>query len=499
MVARRKQRLTVMPVQPTGPMRGYKRLAGRQLSVVSGGSTVTLANVNMNIKRKVGDKLAKELVIQGDCLDVLKTFEDNSVDSVVTDPPYGLSKEPNIREVLTKWLNGEPYDHSHGGFMGKSWDSFVPHPDIWKEVYRVLKPGGHALVFAGTRTQDLMTISLRLAGFEVRDVIEFLYFSGFPKSLDVSKAFDRRAGAEREVIGLSSAPNGKQGGYIGDRYKEKRVTPFGVVQDQPTKTAPATDLAKKWDGWGTALKPAHEPIIMVRKPLIDADTGCKLTVIDCVEKYGTGAINIDGCRIGESGARNNGSKPREDGYAKNNIYGKYRPMERIDYGKGRFPANCITLESDAFYSKYFNISPPELSKKASKKDRNSDWRGEPINLTPKTKRAEDGMKVDNTLKDPTNMLGPDKITCSPNNHPTVKNTNLMAWLARLITPPGGIVLDPFAGSGSTLVAAKREGFGFIGIEREPEYVKIIEARTHVKAIKTADDKDKSIVSHPQGM
>src|SRR5699024_6480860 len=128
-----------------------------------------------------------------------------------------------------------------------------------------------------------------------------------------------------------------------------------------------------WDGWGTSLKPSHEPIIVVRKPLIDADTGRKLTVVDCVEKYGTGAINVDASRIGESGARNNGSKPREDGYAKNDIYGKYRPMERVDYGIGRFPANCITLDSDEFYSKYFNITPPELSKKASKKDRNSDW------------------------------------------------------------------------------------------------------------------------------
>jgi len=117
-----------------------------------------------------------ERIYLGDALDVLKTMEDNSVDSVVTDPPYGLSKEPDINEVLTKWLAGEEYDHGHGGFMGKSWDSFVPHPDIWREVYRVLKPGGHALVFAGTRTQDLMTISLRLAGFEVRDVIEWLYF-----------------------------------------------------------------------------------------------------------------------------------------------------------------------------------------------------------------------------------------------------------------------------------------------------------------------------------
>src|SRR5690606_28891405 len=135
-------------------------------------------------------------IIHGDCLQVLRTFPSNTVDSVVTDPPYGLSREPDIREVLEKWLAGEDYTHRGGGFMGKTWDSFVPGPSIWREVDRVLKPGGHALVFAGTRTQDLMTISLRLAGFEIRDVIEWLYFSGFPKSLDVSKAFDKRAGVE---------------------------------------------------------------------------------------------------------------------------------------------------------------------------------------------------------------------------------------------------------------------------------------------------------------
>src|SRR5690625_376378 len=159
-----------------------------------------------------------ERIYRGDALHVLKTMEDNSVDAVVTDPPYGLSKEPNINEVLTKWLAGEPYDHNHGGFMGKSWDSFVPHPDVFKEVYRVLKPGGHALVFAGTRTQDLMTISLRLAGFEIRDVIEWIYFSGFPKSHDVSKAFDRRAGAVRKVIGKS--PHYTEG---------RKVDNFGVA------------------------------------------------------------------------------------------------------------------------------------------------------------------------------------------------------------------------------------------------------------------------------
>lgn len=131
-------------------------------------------------------------LLHGDCLEQLKSLPDCSVDSVVTDPPYGLSKEPDIAEVLTKWIAGEPYDHGSGGFMGKAWDSFVPHPDVWKEVYRVLKPGGHALVFAGTRTQDLMTVSLRLGGFEIRDVIEWLYFSGFPKSMDVGKSSTKK-------------------------------------------------------------------------------------------------------------------------------------------------------------------------------------------------------------------------------------------------------------------------------------------------------------------
>jgi DNA modification methylase len=386
-----------------------------------------------NYKRiRRSDKMTKEYtILKGDCLDRLKELPDNSVDSVVTDPPYGLSKEPDIVEVLTKWINGEPYDHGHGGFMGKTWDSFVPHPDIWREVYRVLKPGGHALVFAGTRTQDLMTTALRLAGFEVRDVIEWLYFSGFPKSMDVSKAFDKREGIWRGRAGKAVSSNGSMSSPNYER------TPKGEA---------ATELAKKWDGWGTALKPAHEPIIVVRKPLIDADTGRKMTVVDCVEKYGTGAINIDASRIGDGEDRASGGKSLEG-----SIWGtEGAPSREQRPTGGRFPANAITTDADAFFSKYFNvaqtnISPAELSKKASKRDRNSGWQGDELALR--------------------------------NTHPTVKPTELMAWLVRLVTPPGGIVLDPFAGSGSTLVAAKREGFGFIGIEREPEYVEIIEART----------------------
>ena len=389
------------------------------------------------------------IVILGDCLDVLRELPDNSIDSVVTDPPYGLSKEPNIEEVLTKWMAGEDYEHRGGGFMGKTWDSFVPGPAIWREVYRVLKPGGHALVFAGTRTQDLMTVSLRLAGFEVRDVIEWLYFSGFPKNMDVSKAFDKRAGAEREIIGKSS----RHGGGI-----KGNGTSYELPPDIPYITAPATPLAKKWDGWGTALKPAHEPIILARKPLDG-------TVADNVERWRTGALNINRCRIGDDKIHSSGEVSNAWREAEGRT-DRQTPNPSVNIG--RFPANCVTTEPDAFFSPYFNVTPEHLCKKASKCDRNGDWRGKPINLEEKT--TDDGRKkpIDNPF-----LRGETKRV---NSHPTVKPTDLMAWLVRLITPPGGIVLDPFAGSGSTCVAARREGFFFIGIEQELEYVEIARKR-----------------------
>jgi DNA modification methylase len=475
---------------------------------------------------------------------VLRELPDNSVHAVVTDPPYGLSKEPDIIEVLTKWMAGEDYTHRGGGFMGKTWDSFVPGPAVWREVYRVLKPGGHALVFAGTRTQDLMTVSLRMAGFEVRDVIEWLYFSGFPKSHDVGKAFDRRNGSslafreesekfgaylkERrtakrysmkyidEQLGLNTSYSwweGRKSGVqppskrnylrlkpileLDDRFdlfidrveaeREKVGEYKGVVKGGVTYSAgfgngavgeastveitkPATELARKWDGWGTALKPAHEPIIVARKPLAG-------TVADNVEKYGTGGINIDGTRIGrlegdrfEYGV--DGDEQNTTG--ESGIYGKYKPCAYNPHEAGRFPANCVTTDADAFYSPYFNVTPRELSKKASKKDRNSDWKGESIVAEEKT--TDDGRKkpIDNPF-----LRGETKRV---NSHPTVKPIELMAWLVRLVTPPGGIVLDPFAGSGTTPAAAKREGFDFIAIEQSDEYAEIARKRTGTEAM-----------------
>lgn len=488
------------------------------------------------------------MIYHGDCLDVLKTIPDNSVDSCVTDPPYGLSREPDIVEVLTKWLDGEDYHRRGGGFMGKTWDSFVPGPSVWREVYRVLKPGAHLLCFAGTRTQDLMTISLRLAGFEIRDVVEWLYFSGFPKSLDVGKAFDRRRKEDlpaiyavtkfiaeardragktnrdidefmgtngmaghwttqgsqpkvpkldqwyklKEFLGMSDEMdaevwrlNGRKG-KPGDAWFEREKIgeairgPAGFSAEmvpRPWKkkigevydiTAPATPLAEKWDGWGTALKPAHEPIIMARKPLDG-------TVADNAERWGTGAINIDGCRIPTTKEDIEIQRKRTGGVMgaeiNNEIYGKGYTRTPAGNEKGRFPANCVTTEPDAFFSKYFNVTPPELCKKASKKDRNSDWRGEEISL-PLREKVFGNDKGDGFGRG----LSDSKYS-TRNNHPTVKPTDLMAWLVRLVTPPGGVVLDPFAGSGSTLVAAKREGFDFIGIEREKEYVEIAKART----------------------
>ncbi|WP_254635174.1 DNA methyltransferase [Paenibacillus sp. GbtcB18] len=328
-------------------------------------------------------------IYNGDCLHELKRMPDNSIDSVVTDPPYGLSKEPDITEVLSKWIAGEPYDHKHGGFMGKRWDSFVPHPDVWKEVYRVLKPGGHALVFAGTRTQDLMATSIRLGGFEIRDVIEWLYFSGFPKSMDVGKAFDKRAGIEREI--LMEGPTVKRMVPGAEQEKTGSWIKSDARSFTHTITAPASDLAKQWDGWGTALKPAHEPIIVARKPLAG-------TVANTVEKYSTGALNIDGCRIGDK----HFVQVASDGYdATSNTFSPVKRNAK-EYS-GRFPANCITTEPDAFFSPYFNVTPQVICKKASSIDRNLDWRG-----------AESLVK---------------------NTHPTVKPLELMAWLVRLVTPP----------------------------------------------------------------
>jgi len=302
---------------------------------------------------------------QSDCLEVLKSLANDSVHAIVTDPPYGLA------------------------FMNKRWDYDVPSVEVWQEVLRVLKPGGHLLSFGGTRTYHRMVVNIEDAGFEIRDQIQWLYGSGFPKS---------------------------------------------------------HNLKDGWQGWGTALKPANEPIVLARKPL---EKG--LTVAENVLKWGCGAINVDGSRIGT-----NEKLARPFNEANNEILGKYarfgNPVEPL----GRWPANLLLDEDAAAMlgetSRFFYVA------KASKSERNAGLEGMPKKLGGAKSGAE---------------TRPDR---PPNHHPTVKPIKLMQYLVKLITPPNGIVLDPFMGSGSTGVACKKLGFGFLGIEREQEYFEIAKNR-----------------------
>lgn len=433
------------------------------------------------------------MVINMECLIGMRMMlADNSIDAVVTDPPYGLSKQPDMNEVLRHWLNGDDYVHTGGGFMGKTWDSFVPGPSIWKEVFRVLKPGGHLLAFFGTRTYDLGTLAIRLAGFEIRDQIDWVYGSGFPKSLDVSKAIDKAAGAEREILG--SNPNHR--GVSGVDYK-------GIYQGGNTGsaniTAPATDEAKQWQGWGTALKPAHEPICVARKPLAG-------TVAENVLQFGTGGMNIDDCRTelnGDFKSSANG-RPSITGLSDN-----YNPSTANQPDtQGRWPANFIHDGSDEvvslfpakagaaapvkgteqsevtngiygkfndrlpgqFYSDSGNAARFFYCAKASKSDRDEGVMLAMVTAAEMTDREPDT----DGLNSP--RAGAGRTSGARNNHPTVKPTALMRWLVRLVTPPGGKVLDPFTGSGSTGKACAIEGFDFIGFEMDPHYCEIAKQR-----------------------
>lgn len=377
----------------------------------------------------------------GDCLEVLKTLSDNSVDAIVTDPPYGLS------------------------FMGKRWDYDVPSVEVWAECLRVLKPGGHLLAFAGTRTQHRMAVRIEDAGFEIRDMIAWLYGSGFPKSLDVSKAIDKAAGAERKVLGPN--PNSRPNMV---RVEAAVLSPR---VDAPI-TAPATDAARQWSGWGTALKPAMEPITVARKPLVG-------TVAENVQAHGTGAINVDGGRISTNGEK---IAPRGSMDAKTDIHeGWSRPwmastqksedrlQRAIEKAEtlGRWPANVIHDGSDEPVRLLGDAARFYYCAKASKRDRDEGL--EQLDL----------MGPGRTCYDSNYHEGGGKLPPrSGNFHPTVKPTDLMRYLVRLVTPPGGVVLDPFMGSGSTGKAAKLEGFSFIGIEREEQYIQI--ARARIEAI-----------------
>ena len=409
-------------------------------------------------------------IYHGDCREVMRTLDPESVDSIVSDPPYGLS------------------------FMGKGWDHGVPGVEFWTEALRVAKPGAHLLAFGGTRTYHRLACAIEDAGWEIRDCVMWVYGSGFPKSHDVSKAIDKAAGAEREVVGQPyMVPNAKAVNphFVGIADKRDDAPP----EIEYCATAPATDAARQWSGWGTALKPAWEPIIVARKPLCG-------TVAENVLTHGTGGINVDGCRVGTDAGW---SYP--NGRGGSGWHGRESLSRNLDKpiaaSSGRWPANVIHDGSDEvvglFPQANGNGNKQLLSReggtknafagfpggrsdagmgradsgsaarffycaKASKKDRDDGLEG----FAPA--KTNDGRKVD------ADNAYQRVATERANIHPTVKPTALMRYLCRLVTPPGGVVLDPFTGSGSTGKAAIMEGFRFIGIEREAEYVEIAKAR-----------------------
>jgi DNA modification methylase len=380
-------------------------------------------------------------LLLGDCLETLKTLDDNSVDSVVTDPPYGLS------------------------FMNKKWDYDVPSVQLWTEILRVLKPGGHLLAFGGTRTYHRLAVNIEDAGFEIRDQIQWLYGSGFPKSLDVSKAIDKAAGAEREVVGQS--PNWRPAKTRGGAGFDKSV---GEGSVEINITAPSTDEAKQWSGWGTALKPSNEPIVVARKPL---EKG--LTVAQNVLKWGTGAINVDGSRVETDDKLSFGSRELGDGIK----YGKCKPTTPgIQHSQGRWPANVILDEEaaevldgqvESEVSRFFYVA------KASKSERNKGLEGMAGKQI--SHMITGSGKPSGSVKERSAEGEPNRFTAThQNHHPTVKPIKLMEYLVRLVTPPGGIVLDPFMGSGSTGCAARKLGISFVGCELSEEYMEIADKR-----------------------
>lgn len=400
-------------------------------------------------------------LLLGNCLDRLKDLEDNSVDAIVTDPPYGLS------------------------FMGKKWDYDVPSVDIWKECLRVLKPGGYLLSFAGTRTQHRMAVNIEDAGFEIRDMIAWVYGSGFPKSLNIGKAVDKLQGNEREDLGEhiqnKTNPDSKNRSWqseegVGNKWNLSKGT-------------------SQWEGWGTALKPALEPITVARKPL-----GEKTVAENCL-KWGVGGINIDGCRVGidmdDKNIRINEINPPSP----NSIFFKDKKLTkpRGPEVNGRFPANLIHDGSD----EVVGLFPQTKSGKAIRHNSGGNTFGGDNEKPPmedlgyddsgsasrffycaKASKAERNIGCEgleeirkcNSYTESREGMYKDRNTMLKNNHPTVKPIALMEYLVKLVSREGQVILDPFMGSGTTGMACKKLNREFVGIEMMPEYMEIAKCR-----------------------
>jgi len=445
----------------------------------------------------------------GDCVEVMRELEPTSVDAVVCDPPYGLEfmgKDwdrlggARIREPSERDQQPESAHNASTMLVARNMpDAYVAGPrmqewhEAWaREAFRVLKPGGHLLAFGGTRTYHRLACAVEDAGFEIRDTISWLYGSGFPKSLDVSKAIDKQAGATPQVVGPHPT-NACPGGEWCECDTDGRS--FSPTK-HAAQTAPATDDARRWQGWGTALKPAHEPIVVARKPLVG-------TVAANVLEHGVGALNVDGCRIeGEfvSGWSQSGSRTSE------NVAMSGPNYARDPKPEGRWPANVVLDETAAAMldeqsgerPHSFRLTPSESAPvdgwgaslvkrvhagfadsggasrffyvaKASRAERNAGLDGF---------EEHDRSAVIGQLHEGVSAAGNTTGRYLPraNHHPTVKPVQLMRWLVRLVTPLDGVVLDPFLGSGTSGIAAALEGLRFVGIEREPDYLEIARAR-----------------------
>jgi site-specific DNA-methyltransferase (adenine-specific) len=470
-------------------------------------------------------------ILNGNNLELLKSLPDNSIDAVVTDPPYGLGKEPNAELLMQDWIAKGYHEVKGSGFMGKEWDAFVPQPIFWKEIYRVLKHGGHVVSFFGTRTYDWGVMAMRFAGFEVRDCLQWLYGSGFPKSYNIAKGIEgkivngsaswndwKKLDGEKEQVNWGYSKQQAEQGYRED-YSDANKERVGKVNYQ-------SEEAKFWDGWGSALKPANEPIVLARKPL---EKG--LSIADNVMKWGTGGINIDGCRVGFSKEIDN--RVGTDAKCSANFKGITNNQQKFYNNQGRFPANVILThhpececngtkkvktgknieqkgvggiwqkssglpcgnqygdengqetiedwnchedcpirildEQSGGASRFFYVA------KASQKERNKgleDFEKKPLAFSNQAKAELARGNTD--FADDVKMHN--KVQFKANNHPTVKPIKLMQYLVRLITPPNGVVLDPFMGSGTTGIACKLEGFDFIGMEQDENYAQIAQGR-----------------------
>lgn len=407
----------------------------------------------------------------GDNLDVLAQMPADSIDAVVTDPPYGLSREPDMAEVLACWLNGKPYKHrAAGGMMGRKWDAFVPGPETWRQVLRVLKPGGHVLAASSTRTADLQTLAMRLAGFEIRDQVAWISKQGFPKSHDIAAAIDRAAGATREVVGTKvHAPKGVR---QAETRTDVAAGSWGSEPREAPVTVPATDEAKQWDGWGTALKPAVEPWVLARKPLSEP------TIAANVLRWGTGGLNIDGCRIDwaseadrQEAIAKNQHADFGSGARTNQVYG-VDTRDRANYDpEGRWPANTVTMDDDPSL-RHFRIAGAAIATFAKAGSSEKPWQSGQVGKERCSTCG--GWEYGNPA------CSCDVATWERNDgddiHPTVKPLALMRYLVRLVCPDGGVVLDPFAGTGTTGEAALVEGFEAVLIEQHPPYVDLITMR-----------------------